>query len=143
VLPDAVLVAGGEHVTALPAETLAAMPEVDAAVLGEGEETLAELLGCLAGGGDPASVAGVVARGGSGPRFGPPRKRIRAIDDIPAPAWDLLPLESYLGNEKGFGVNRGRSMPVLATRGCPYRCTFCSSPAMWTTSWVARDPARS
>ena len=31
-------------------------------------------------------------------------------------------------------------MPIMATRGCPYRCTFCSSPQMWTTKWVARDP---
>jgi hypothetical protein len=31
-------------------------------------------------------------------------------------------------------------MPVLATRGCPYRCSFCSSPQMWTTRYVTRDP---
>jgi len=34
---------------------------------------------------------------------------------------------------------RGRSMPMLATRGCPYQCTFCSSPFMWTTAWRARE----
>jgi hypothetical protein len=39
----------------------------------------------------------------------------------------------------GFGVNLGRSMPILATRGCPYQCTFCSSPAMWTTRYYVRD----
>jgi len=38
-------------------------------------------------------------------------------------------------------VNLGRSMPILATRGCPYQCTFCSSPAMWTTRYYVRDPA--
>jgi radical SAM superfamily enzyme YgiQ (UPF0313 family) len=31
-------------------------------------------------------------------------------------------------------------MPVLATRGCPYRCSFCSSPQMWTTRYVVREP---
>jgi radical SAM superfamily enzyme YgiQ (UPF0313 family) len=31
-------------------------------------------------------------------------------------------------------------MPIMASRGCPYRCTFCSSPSMWTTRWRARDP---
>jgi histone acetyltransferase (RNA polymerase elongator complex component) len=31
-------------------------------------------------------------------------------------------------------------MPMLASRGCPYQCTFCSSPKMWGTTWVARDP---
>ena len=32
-------------------------------------------------------------------------------------------------------------MPIVATRGCPFQCTFCSSPQMWTTRWVAREPA--
>ena len=32
-------------------------------------------------------------------------------------------------------------MPILATRGCPYQCTYCASPNMWTTKWYARDPA--
>src|SRR5437763_15532356 len=31
-------------------------------------------------------------------------------------------------------------MPMLATRGCPYRCTFCTSPQMWTQSWLMRNP---
>ena len=31
-------------------------------------------------------------------------------------------------------------MPILATRGCPYQCTFCSSPSMWTTRYIMRDP---
>ena len=31
-------------------------------------------------------------------------------------------------------------MAILATRGCPYQCTFCSSPSMWTTRYVMRDP---
>ncbi len=31
-------------------------------------------------------------------------------------------------------------MPLMATRGCPYRCTFCSNPVMYGTRWVARSP---
>ena len=38
------------------------------------------------------------------------------------------------------GLSRGRNMPLLATRGCPFQCTFCSSPSMWTTRYVMRDP---
>ena len=141
--PRALLIVGGEHVTAVPEETLAATPEIDYAVLGEGEETLVELLAALAAGGPVAAVAGLAWRGPDGiPNRSPVRRRIRRVDEIPEPAWDLTPLAAYLDNEKGFGVNRGRSMPVLATRGCPYQCTFCSSPSMWTTAWVAREPAR-
>jgi radical SAM superfamily enzyme YgiQ (UPF0313 family) len=31
-------------------------------------------------------------------------------------------------------------MPMLASRGCPYQCTFCSSPQMWTTRYLLRNP---
>ena len=37
-------------------------------------------------------------------------------------------------------MNLGRSMPLLATRGCPYECTFCSNPTMWTRRYITRDP---
>jgi radical SAM superfamily enzyme YgiQ (UPF0313 family) len=30
-------------------------------------------------------------------------------------------------------------MPMLALRGCPYRCTFCSNPQMWTTRYTLRQ----
>jgi radical SAM superfamily enzyme YgiQ (UPF0313 family) len=60
---------------------------------------------------------------------------------VPRPAWDLVPVDAYLDQDDPFGVARGRSMPVMATRGCPYRCSFCSSPQMWTTRYVVREPA--
>jgi radical SAM superfamily enzyme YgiQ (UPF0313 family) len=45
-----------------------------------------------------------------------------------------------MDKQLAFGVRRGRTIPMLATRGCPYRCTFCSSPQMWTTQWLTRSP---
>src|SRR5262249_38566659 len=66
-----------------------------------------------------------------------PRQRIRDVDAIPRPAWHLFPVSNYLDGGFTYGVNLGRSMPILATRGCPYQCTFCSSPAMWTTRYYA------
>ena len=157
-LPDVPIVTGGEHITAVPEFTLATVPEVDYCVLGEGEQALVELVDSLfrgdgpqgnrvAGEGlpcgpvpcDPGAVAGVVSRDAQGGiRRGNVRARIRDLDSIPPPAWDLVPIDNYLDHELGYGVNRGRSMPMLATRGCPYECTFCSNPLMWTTRWAAR-----
>jgi radical SAM superfamily enzyme YgiQ (UPF0313 family) len=62
------------------------------------------------------------------------------VEEIARPRWDLVPFETYLSRGLSFGVHRGRTMPVVATRGCPYRCTFCSSPRMWTTRYYARAP---
>ena len=141
--PSVPIVAGGEHITATAAFTLATTPEVGVCVVGEGEETLVELASAMKGGAALDGIPGLVIRtddGGS--RSTGPRTRIRALDEIPWPAWDLVPLNRYLDHGLGYGVNRGRSMPMLATRGCPYECTFCSSPEMWTTRWYARSPER-
>lgn len=139
--PGVPLVIGGEHATAAPAACLAEAPALTACVLGEGEETAVELVGAIAGGRALDGVAGLALRGPGGTmRTTASRGRIRAIDAIPAPRWDLVPIERYLARGLSFGVDRGRTMPILATRGCPYRCTFCSSPQMWTTRYVMRDP---
>lgn len=139
--PAALLVLGGEHVTACPEFSLAASPAADVAVLGEGEETFVELLDAHAAGRDLDGVAGLVLRAAGGlPRRTAARARIRAIDDIAPPDWSSFPVETYIDNALTHGANLGRSMPILASRGCPYQCTFCSSPLMWTTRWAARRP---
>ena len=141
--PGATIVAGGEHITAVREFTLESCPAVDCCVLGEGEETLVELVDALDNGDSLDTVGGIIFRDADDAvRCNPSRARIRNIDEIPAPAWDLAPIENYLDQGLAFGVDRGRSMPILATRGCPYQCTFCSNPQMWTTRWLSRDPGQ-
>lgn len=139
--PRVPLILGGEHGTALPELSMQQAP-LDFVVLGEGEETMASLAGCLEAAGDPASIAGIAYRAGSGVAITPRRSRIRAIDEIPAPAWHLFDVDAYMAHNQPHGASRGRFMPMLATRGCPYECTFCTSPSMWTQRWIPRDPAR-
>ncbi len=138
--PGAMIIAGGEHITAMPDESLRES-EIDLAVLGEGEETAVEILNSLnAGTFEPSLIAGIANKTADGSiEHSPIRARMRDVDQIPLPAWDLMPIEEYLDRNLGFGVDLGRSMPMLASRGCPYQCTFCSSPQMWTTRWLARD----
>ena len=62
------------------------------------------------------------------------------MDEIALPAWDLFPIEAHLSSKNSHGVSRGRSMPILSTRGCPYECTFCSNPVMYGRLWLARKP---
>ncbi|MGH7812493.1 MAG: B12-binding domain-containing radical SAM protein [Candidatus Binataceae bacterium] len=139
--PQALIVAGGEHITAVPSFTLETCPAIDLCVLGEGEEAIVEIVNCFAAGGDFSQLKGIAFRRNGKPVLTPARARLRDLEAIPRPAWDLAPIAAYLDNGLGFGVGRGRTMPILATRGCPYQCTFCSSPTMWTTRWQAREAA--
>ena len=138
--PDALIVAGGEHITACAEYVLRDSRAIDLCVRGEGEETFLAIVEAALGDEDPRGLDGVTCLVGETLRVNPPRARIRDVDAIPEPYWDDLPLETYMGGGFGHGVNIGRSMPLLATRGCPFQCTFCSSPFMWTTRWEARSP---
>jgi anaerobic magnesium-protoporphyrin IX monomethyl ester cyclase len=137
--PTVPLVLGGEHPTGLTELSLAQAP-VDYVVLGEGEETIGELLGRLQAGIDTRDIPGIAYRAGGGIVINPRRGRIRHVDEIPLPAWNLFDVEAYMEHNQPHGASRGRFMPMLATRGCPYECTFCTSPNMWTQRWIARDP---
>lgn len=142
--PRPLIVVGGEHVTADYDYILRTMPEVDGCVLGEGENKLLGLVQAFRDGTPKLELPGMAVLD---PDTGSVRKneekdgqyRILDIDAIPRPAWDLLPLRAYLDEGCGFGSLHHRAMPMLASRGCPHRCTFCSSPQMWTTRWKARD----
>ncbi len=139
--PNARIVLGGEHATACADYILETSPEVDICVLGEGEEILLELIGALRGGAELSEVRGLAFRENGAIRHTERRKRIRDIDAIPVPDWSQVPIDNYMTRGLGHGIANLRSMPLMATRGCPYQCTFCSSPMMWTTRWIARTPA--
>lgn len=138
--PSAPIIGGGEHFTALPEFALRTCQEIDYCALGEGEEILIEAAERVQSRGGMSDVGGLVFRENGNITRNLPRQRIRQIDEIPWPAWDLAPIQQYLDRGLGYGVDRGRSMPIVATRGCPYQCTFCSNPLMWTTRWLARKP---
>jgi anaerobic magnesium-protoporphyrin IX monomethyl ester cyclase len=137
--PKALIVCGGEHITAVPEFCLTDCPEIDICVLGEGEETMVAIATAHKNGETFNQISGICYVQSGSIVSNSRRSRIKNIDAIPWPAWDLLPLENYLANGLGYGINPGRTVPILATRGCPYRCTFCSSPNMWTTRWQARN----
>ncbi|MFN7149359.1 MAG: B12-binding domain-containing radical SAM protein [Microthrixaceae bacterium] len=142
--PDAFVVLGGENATAFRSWILDEAPAVDCIVIGEGEATMLGLLDRLTAGAPLDGLDGVLLREGVDGRpvdSGLPVRLGKAqLDESARPAWDLVPLQNYWAHYPFLGVNRGRSMPILGTRGCPYKCSFCSSPQMWTTRYVMRDP---
>lgn len=109
-----VTVVGGVHVTAIPQQTLREFPEFDMGVYGEGEVTFSELCCAIRDHQKLDSISGLVHRDECGIRLNPPRERIADQDDIPFPAWDLLPpAEEYF---------------IMSQRGCPFNCLFCMNP---------------
>lgn len=138
--PDLPIIMGGEHANACAELVLRQCPGVQHVCLGEGEATILEYAEFLDGRRALDDVAGLVYRGNDGAvRKTTTRARISRIDELPWPAWHLFDLEPYFATGESMGVARGRSMPILATRGCPYQCTFCSNPSMWTQRYVLRD----
>ncbi len=137
--PKALLVLGGEHGTAVPDNVLG-NSRFDVVVLGEGEETFLKVLDARRNGKSLSTVDGVAFHDGGEIVNTGLSPRTRAIDNIPLPDWDSFPIEEYIAHHQTNGINLGRSIPLLATRGCPYRCTFCSNEGMWTTRYIPRDP---
>ncbi len=140
VFPQVPIILGGEHDTAMPDTILETSSAIEMCIQGEGEETILDIAKFYPN--DPEKINGIVYRRKSGQLCRTPKRvRIRTVQDIPRPAWHLLPIENYLSGGYSNHVNSGRSMPILATRGCPYKCTFCSNPNMWGQLYYTRPPS--
>ena len=138
--PDLPIVLGGEHVTSMP-EFCLLTSKADFLVLGEGEETIVELAQALDDGRPLAEVEGLAFRDGAALVTNRRRRRKRDVDAIAWPAWHHFALQTYHENRFVGGIYKpSLTIPILATRGCPYQCTYCSAPGMWTPLWIPRDP---
>ena len=138
--PHQKLVMGGETPSAWWQYMMKELQEIDFCVVGEGEYTFIDMLECFDKDTPFSEVANLVYRDKGVPKRSlTKRKRIREINELSWPDWEAFDIDAYLDRDYSSGVNRGRSMPMLATRGCPYQCTFCSSPDMWTTRYVTRN----
>ena len=121
--PEALLVAGGAHATALPFETLEGCSAFDAVVIGEGERTLVE----VAGSGPSDRIAGLALRGSRGPYRTAPRARIRALDDLAPPAWHLFDMDWHTApNRWMIRWLKRPTLNIRTSRGCPNICAFCA-----------------
>ena len=138
-LPDAIIVLGGPDVRYNVEDYLQAGSDV--AVIGEGEETMRELVEAIAQGErkDFSAIDGVAFLKAGQVITSPARNRIRPIDDLPFPNRHKINMEQYLDTWKTHhGV---RSMTLSTQRGCPYTCKWCST-AVYGQSYRRRSPAR-
>lgn len=121
--PNLPIVLGGPHVSAIPREVLAE-PVFDYGVVGEGEQTLTELLAALADGRSPAGIRGLAWRRDGAVVIEAPRPLIENLDDLPLPAYDLIP-DMAVYNPPPCNYKRLPVINIVSSRGCPNQCTFC------------------
>jgi anaerobic magnesium-protoporphyrin IX monomethyl ester cyclase len=126
--PNLLVVVGGHHVTALPGEALA-RSKADIEVYSEGELTLVEIVREYIKKGHLSRMSlgrilgiGFLHKGKH--TITQPRPFIDDLDSIPFPARDLIDLGEYNG---WFVARQNPQARVIFSRGCPYRCTFCSN----------------
>ena len=131
-----VVVVGGHHVSLRPADALD--PAIDAVVVGEGEFALRELADCLAAGGDPAGVPGLVLNRHGAQVPTAPRPLLRNLDALPLPARALT--EPW--RARYYAALASPLASVETARGCPYRCDFCSVWRFYGGRIRFKSPAR-
>lgn len=120
ICPDSYVVLGGYHPSFTYNEILK-NDFVDIIIIGEGEYAMLDIALTIENGGDLKKVKGIATR-----EFEtPPRPIIEDLDEIPFPARHLLPMGAYkiLNMKLATGT-------MISGRGCPHKCSFCSSSAM-------------
>ncbi len=127
--PETTLLLGGPGLTGADSLVLERFPWIDAAVRGEAERTLPELLARLAAGRDLSGVAGVTWRDAEGAvRREADRDLIEDLGVLAPCAWELLP---PLGEYKAVTGEREGLTPIDSGRGCAYDCSFCTIGRYW------------
>jgi anaerobic magnesium-protoporphyrin IX monomethyl ester cyclase len=114
----------------------------DYCLLGEGEETLSELLNQLEAS-QEADLESILGLAYKSPNPNSPilknarRPDIKNLDALPFPAWDLVDVKKY---KKIWKEKHGYfSMNMVTTRGCPYHCNWCAKP-IWGQRYNSRSP---
>lgn len=138
--PSTPIVLGGEHITANFSAALHQFPKLLACVLGEGEETIGQLVHALQHKYALETIHGIAYINQAGHLVQTPtRDRMNDLDQL-SPSWEGVPLENYLKLRKGINSLSKRALPILTSRGCPFSCHFCTCKSMWQSRWISRTP---
>jgi radical SAM superfamily enzyme YgiQ (UPF0313 family) len=125
--PDLTTLIGGPHVTFAAEETLNEAPWIDIVVMGEGEETILDIVG----GKKLEQISGIAFRS-EGVQITPQRALIEDLDELPLPARHLFPISRYHALASHCSLITGR--------GCPFNCIFCVGSKMGGRRARFRNP---
>lgn len=141
--PEITVVVGGVHPSADPNQCIKDK-NIDFVIVGEGEYTLLKLIQNLNNPDKLSNIKGLFYKKGSKvhpsgmPRF------VENLNDIPFPAYHLLPMKKYLEISKSDlstrNIDRKGYLPIISSRGCPFSCFFCGAHLLVGKMWRFRSP---
>ncbi|UCE66779.1 MAG: cobalamin-dependent protein [Candidatus Zixiibacteriota bacterium] len=135
-----ITVTGGIHPSLMPGE-VCSHPEIDFVVIGEGERIFVDLLNAISDGRDFDNIEGLAYKINGDIKITRRREYIEDLDSLGFPAWELFDMEKYLGIGEGrWDLGGGRYAPVVTSRSCPFRCTFCSIHHVMGPKYRAHSP---
>jgi len=129
--PSAKIITGGIHATSFAKEILSNCPEFDYIGIGEGESTIVEIANRTESGelGDLSTIKGFAFRDEKGSVKVNNVRQLESYEQLPMPAWEMINFADYEKARPEFFSPKGHAIknvvPIISTRGCPYRCTFC------------------
>ncbi len=134
ILPDALIVLGGPNAAAQPELMLGRSPAIDLVGLADGEHTMLEIVRWVKGAGQLTDIQDIVYRGQKGYVHTSSRAWLMDLDQLGPLNYDLVKIERYFSYERNGIMSRNkfayrgaeRAVSLVTSRGCPYKCTFCS-----------------
>ncbi len=132
-LPDTKIILGGHQASAVYKETMEKFPWIDAIGIGEGEQTLLEILQYENNLKNWNKISGLIYRHNNEIHQTAPRTLFEDLGKLPSPDFSQINILDYVNprQEPAF---------IEAGRGCPFVCSFCSTAIMWNRKYRAKPP---
>lgn len=137
---DVPIIFGGTHITIFPEQSMAENASIDIGVIGEGEETIKELLSHFEGKKPLGEIQGIIYRKDDKLIRTPERKIIENLDSLPFIDRDIYDNKHYVPLP-----NQYKKLPLMnmvTSRGCPYKCAFCFEAGKFGQKHRRQSPRR-
>lgn len=136
--PDMKLVLGGYHATFAAERILKEYPFIDYIIKGEGERSFPQLLQHIEDGSPPSDVGGISYLDG-GKLIDRPFTLIEDLDSLPFPDRSMLSCVNYGYFFQNIRLTFGKFTTLCTSRGCPFKCTYCSCAELSLRKWRPRS----
>jgi anaerobic magnesium-protoporphyrin IX monomethyl ester cyclase len=133
--PSVIIIYGGPHATAFP-EHMFKMGKADYVVMGEGEETIVELLSSIKNENELCGIQGIAYKNKEEKIIINDRRQlINNLDGIAQINHDQFDYDLY----NGLSDNKRKAAAIMTSRGCPFKCIYCSSSSYWGKKYRTRS----